>query len=253
MCMRKCEYADTSGICSYARVMENTEAKYHTRTATIAAALGMRPDAPEVRNLLKGENCPLFCRKGTGRQKERVALTLRIPAEREKTARKKEARQPESPAERYVPPVPEECLYGEYELGKVDREIAETLGIQTYQVGLWRRGVGLPSNREKGMRNLDGKRAEELYREGLPDTEIGRRLGVSSQMVNRWRQANGLPANVKMFLTKEDREERWTLYHAGMTDSEIAEATGVNRTTIEKWRHAHKLTANHKREKEDTA
>lgn len=87
-----------------------------------------------------------------------------------------------------------------YDNGAYDKEIAQQIGISVPTVFRWRKGLGLPPN--KGRRLKDGTLinwdlAEGLYAEGLNDVQIAQQLGenVTHGAVRDWRLRTNKPAN----------------------------------------------------------
>lgn len=87
-----------------------------------------------------------------------------------------------------------------YDNGAYDKEIAQQIGISVPTVFRWRKGLGLPPN--KGRRLKDGTLinwdlAEGLYAEGLNDVQIAQQLGenVTHGAVRDWRLRTKKPAN----------------------------------------------------------
>lgn len=87
-----------------------------------------------------------------------------------------------------------------HDQGAYDKEIAQQIGISVPTVFRWRKGLGLPPN--KGRRLKDGTLinwdlAEGLYAEGLNDVQIAQQLGenVTHGAVRDWRLRTNKPAN----------------------------------------------------------
>lgn len=87
-----------------------------------------------------------------------------------------------------------------YDNGAYDKEIAQQIGVSVPTVFRWRKGLGLPPN--KGRRLKDGTLinwdlAEGLYAEGLNDVQIAQQLGekVTHGAVRDWRLRTNKPAN----------------------------------------------------------
>ena len=249
MCSRNCVYRNQYGICDYAGAALATGDINRTRHKVIAEMIGKKPSDPEVRELLKGENCPLYYWNGAGRKKA-AAWRLKQGArpdgepetQPEEEAPKRRAREPKV----YMPPAPEEELAKEYEKGKSDQEIATAVGLRNYQVRLWRKARGLECNIRRRISESTETEIERLYWMGLTDGKIAREVGFNAQRIFEWRKRNGLPPNVNSRMTEEERAQRMEHYRSGMTDKEIAAAEGVSRRAIEKWREVNELPANAK-------
>ena len=75
--------------------------------------------------------------------------------------------------------------------GKLDREIAVSLGLPASTVSHYREEMGLKSNRKYHSH----EEYRELYDKGLGDREISSSLGVAQSTVRAWRSQFNLPPN----------------------------------------------------------
>lgn len=87
-----------------------------------------------------------------------------------------------------------------HEEGAYDKDIAQQLGISTSSVHRWRKGLGLPPNKGRRLKDgtlIDWNLAEKLYAEGLNDVQIAKQLGekVTHGTVRDWRLRTNKPAN----------------------------------------------------------
>lgn len=87
-----------------------------------------------------------------------------------------------------------------HEEGAYDKDIAQQLGISTSSVHRWRKGLGLPPNKGRRLKDgtlVDWDLAEKLYAEGLNDVQIAKQLGekVTHGTVRDWRLRTNKSAN----------------------------------------------------------
>ncbi len=134
-------------------------------------------------------------------------------------------------------------LYAE---GKVDKEVAEALGVCSFTVFSWRKRNGLKAN-GRGGRPLsaeDHAARLALFREGKNDREIASALVVNPVTICQWRKKHKLITYYNKRHKLTDDERRMKGYEMGLSDSEIAAQTGTNRRAVYKWRQRRKLPAN---------
>lgn len=148
----------------------------------------------------------------------------------------------------YTKTLPEELLWGAYEAGWHDAEIARQADISAPAVASWRDRNNLPPNKCVSREPLgpgrawDREEAERLYKLGLPDTRIAAQVGVSTTTIRKWRKEHGLPVQVRRSVSEADIE---ALYKEGLNDTEIASKLGISDTQVGNWRRNHDLPRNH--------
>ena len=252
MCKRNCIYRggvnkswnDGESTCNYSAASWHAGSKHQTRTGVIMEMLGKTQPDEEVRELLRGECCPLYVWNGEGKPQR---------AKKPENLKKAKPEKPESKKYQYhrnVRPEQEKLIREAYGRGLSDNAISRDTGVDVKIVAYWRAENGLESNFSKNMagKKIDEEKCMQLYRQGLTDGMIGKEFGVSGMTIWLWRQRNNLKTNFNRGpISQEEREKRLALWKAGKADTEISAAVGVSERQIREWRRREHLPANDRR------